>query len=138
MTLSQKLIRKWLLPFVLCFALILVFLPQNKAEAATMSGDVLYKYGMASKSFVTYRSPVTLNTACENPASSNQYQIVYLQYYQNGYWYNADSTHMDCGGWREDWLDLHPNQFKLGKTHRIWFSNPRPGTSARVSYFLYY
>ncbi|MEN1936022.1 hypothetical protein AAIE21_10455 [Paenibacillus sp. 102] len=138
MTLSQGIIRKWLLPFVLFFTLILIFLPQNKAEAATMSGDVSYKYGMASKSFVTYRSPVTLNTACENVASSNQDQRVYLQFYQNGYWYNADSATIDCGTWPESWVDLYPYQTKLGKTHRIWFSNPRPGYKVTVSYFLYY
>ncbi|MEW5552441.1 hypothetical protein ABGT22_21285 [Peribacillus frigoritolerans] len=36
MTLSQKVIRKWLLPFVLCFSMVIVFFPQSKADAASL------------------------------------------------------------------------------------------------------
>ncbi|PGZ96255.1 hypothetical protein COE51_18665 [Bacillus pseudomycoides] len=34
MTLSQGIIKKWLLPFILCFSMIFAFFPQSKAEAA--------------------------------------------------------------------------------------------------------
>lgn len=37
MTLFQGIIKKWLLPFILCFSMIFAFFPQSKAEAATSS-----------------------------------------------------------------------------------------------------
>ncbi|MEJ9230345.1 hypothetical protein LAV79_12820 [Peribacillus butanolivorans] len=45
MTLTQKVIRKWLLPFVLCFSMIFAFFPQPKADAATATYADVYLSG---------------------------------------------------------------------------------------------
>ncbi|PFD96781.1 hypothetical protein COE15_20850 [Bacillus cereus] len=56
MTLSQGIIKKWLLIFVLCFSMFFVFFPQSKADAAS-SSTVLDGYGTVSSAPIYITSP---------------------------------------------------------------------------------
>ncbi|WP_440603132.1 hypothetical protein [Bacillus sp. GB_SG_008] len=50
MTLSQGIIKKWLLPFILCFSMIFAFFPQSKVDAATRTYDYTITSGRTAVS----------------------------------------------------------------------------------------
>ncbi|MFE5430856.1 DUF2690 domain-containing protein [Peribacillus simplex] len=56
MTLSQGIIKKWLLLFVLCFSMIFAITPINKASALTYDYTNPYSTGCANKSPITYET----------------------------------------------------------------------------------
>ncbi|MFE4430914.1 DUF2690 domain-containing protein [Peribacillus butanolivorans] len=56
MTLSQGIIKKWLLVFVLCFSMIFAITPINKASALSYDGSNPYSTGCANKSPITYET----------------------------------------------------------------------------------
>ncbi|MDM5455398.1 DUF2690 domain-containing protein [Peribacillus butanolivorans] len=56
MTLSQGIIKKWLLLFVLCFSMIFAITPINKASALSYDYSNPYSTGCADKSPITYET----------------------------------------------------------------------------------
>ncbi|MBY0599325.1 hypothetical protein [Bacillus bingmayongensis] len=55
MTLSQGIIKKWLLVFVLCFSMFFVFFPQSETSAATrIDSDSTRLYPRSKQSYTEY------------------------------------------------------------------------------------
>ncbi|MGG0240511.1 hypothetical protein [Bacillus rhizoplanae] len=72
MTLSSGIIKKWLLPFVLCFSMIFAFFPQSKADAAT--------------------TPTSVSK--QTPSTQNMVQLKDLPVMIDGVKYSQDDPHV--------------------------------------------
>ncbi|MGE7596465.1 hypothetical protein ACQKMY_25615 [Peribacillus frigoritolerans] len=82
MTLSQRIIKKWLLPFVLCFSMIFVIFPQSKADAG--SNTSTFEFNTYSKS--------------REHRITNVGRGANISFYTDSYWYRTHTSTWETQG----------------------------------------
>ncbi|CAG9613804.1 hypothetical protein BACCIP111899_03023 [Bacillus rhizoplanae] len=100
MTLSQGIIKKWLLPFILCFLMIFAFFPQSKAEAAS-ERHVYLSIGEYSDGTAGYPIYVPTNGKYSFffGVNSISYHSVKVQIKKNGSFVVAEKIIKPGDGW---------------------------------------
>ncbi|MGM7721623.1 hypothetical protein [Metabacillus sp. Hm71] len=89
MTVSQKIVKKWLLPFVLCFSMIFAIFPQSKADAATTTFYGTIPAGTSKYSFACSTSHRYISQSVNVKNVNGAVKISYWQYY-DGAWHLKD------------------------------------------------
>ncbi|MGG0239196.1 hypothetical protein [Bacillus rhizoplanae] len=113
MTLSQGIIKKWLLVFILCFSMCFAFFPQSTANAASTTFYETIPAGTGKYSFPCSTPYRYISQSVRVTNLTGAVKISYFQYYDGTWHLKAYSGHTLPDLLR--YYDTNPTPYTLSK-----------------------